>query len=139
MPEKNGNDTPVENPLRLWPNTGNKALALQIQQFILKEQIAPRDIAVLARANDDLDRLADELRILKVPVCRESTDIKESRSGRLLKALLTLVNTPSNQLARAEVAYLTEPGYHVTKIIEDRMDYLADDEKERINIILCLK
>ena len=136
MPEKNGNYTPVETPLRLWPNTGNKTLALQIQQFILKEQIAPKDIAVLARANDDLDRLADELRILKVPVCRESTDIKESRSGRLLKALLTLVNTPSNQLARAEVAYLTEPGYHVTKIIEDRLDYLADDEKSSSDYLM---
>ena len=136
MPEKNGNYTPVETPLRLWPNTGNKTLALQIQQFILKEQIAPKDIAVLARANDDLDRLADELRILKVPVCRESTDIKESRTGRLLKALLTLVNTPSNQLARAEVAYLTEPGYHVTKIIEDRLDYLADVEKSSSDYLM---
>lgn len=129
MPEKNGNYTTIENPLRLWPNKGDKALALQIQQFILKEKYAPKDIAVLARANAELDRLADELRALKVPVCRESTDIKESRSGRLLKALLTLVNTPSNQLARAEVAYLTEPGYHITKIIEDRLDYLAAEER----------
>ena len=128
MPEKNGNYTPVENPLRLWPNTGDKALALQIQQLILREKIDPKDIAVLARANADLDRLADELRALKVPVCRESNDIKESRSGRLMKALLTLVNTPSNQLARAEVAYLTEPGYHVTMIIEDRLDYLAEED-----------
>ena len=128
MPEKNGNYTPVENPLRLWPNSGDKALALQIQQLILREEIAPKDIAVLARANADLDRLADELRALKVPVCHESNDIKESRSGRLMKALLTLVNTPSNQLARAEVAYLTEPGYHVTKIIEDRLDYLAEED-----------
>lgn len=128
MPEKNGNYTPVENPLRLWPNTGDKALALQIQQLILREKIAPKDIAVLARANADLDRLADELRALKVPVCRESNDIKESRSGRLMKALLTLVNTPSNQLARAEVAYLTEPGYHVTKIIEDRLDFLSEED-----------
>lgn len=129
MPEINGNHMPVEHPLRLWPNTGDKTLALQIQQLILREDIAPKDIAVLARANDDLDRLADELRILKVPVCRESNDIKESRSGRLMKALLTLVNTPSNQLARAEVAYLTEPGYHVTKVIEDRLDYLATEDK----------
>ena len=125
MPEKNGNYTPVEHPLRLWPNSGDKTLALQIQQLILREKIAPKDIAVLARTNADLDRLADELRTLKVPVCRESNDIKESRSGRLMKALLTLVNTPFNQLARAEVAYLSEPGYHVTKIIEDRLDYLA--------------
>lgn len=127
MPKENGNYTPVTIPLRLWPNSGDQALALQIQQLILREQIAPRDIAVLARNNDNLDQLAEELRALKVPVCRESSDIKESRTGRLMKALLTLVNTPSNQLARAEVAYLTEPGYNVSKIIENRLDYLASE------------
>ena len=128
MPSENGNTTPVEHPLRLWPNKGDEDLAKHIMQLILKEGIAPKDIAVLARDNDNLDKLADELRKLKVPVCRESNDIKESRAGRLMKALLTLVNTPSNQLARAEVAYLTEPGYHVTKIIEDRLDHLAAEK-----------
>ena len=72
--------------------------------------------------------MADELRKLKVPVCREATDIKDSRTGRLMKALLTLVNSQSNQLARAEVAYLVSPGYHITKIIEHRLDHLADKE-----------
>ena len=129
MPKENGNVTPVDKPLRLWPYNGNKDLALQIQQLILREGIAAKHIAVLARANADLDVLADELRALHVPVCRESNDIKESRAGRLMKALLTLVNTPSNQLARAEVAYLTQPGYHVTKIIEDRLDHLAAEAK----------
>jgi len=129
MPKESGNRTDVKNPLRLWPNTGDKTLALQIQQLILREEIDPRDIAVLARTNADLDRLAEELRALKVPVCRESNDIKESRSGRLMKALLTLVNTPSNQLARAEVAYLTEPEYHVTEIIENRLDFLTNGEE----------
>jgi len=127
MPQENGNYTPVEHPLRLWPNTGNEQLAFQIQQLILREKIAPKDIAVLARQNSHLDNLAEELRKLHVPVCREATDIKDSRTGRLLKALLTLVNTPSNQLARAEVAYLTEPGYHLTRIIEHRLDYLASE------------
>ena len=128
MPEKNGIITSVEKPLRLWPYNGDKQLALQIQQLIIREDIPAKHIAVLARANDDLDALADELRALHVPVCRESNDIKESRAGRLLKALLTLVNTPSNQLARAEVAYLTEPGYHITKIIEDRLDHLSSEK-----------
>ncbi len=128
MPEKNGNVTPVDKPLRLWPYNGDDDLALQIQQMILREGIAAKDIAVLARTNDDLDALADELRLLHVPVCRESNDIKESRVGRLMKALLTLVNTPSNQLARAEVAYLTQSGYHVTKIIEERLDFLSAEE-----------
>ena len=91
MPSKNGNTTPVAHPLRLWPNKGDKELAQHILQLMLKENIAPKDIAVLARANDNLDKLADELRALKVPVCRESNDIKESRAGRLMKALLTLL------------------------------------------------
>ncbi len=127
MPKDNGNYTKVKDPLRMWPYTNDSALALQIQQLILQEVINPKDIAVLARTNGDLDKLADELRALNVPVCRESSDIKESRTGRLLKALLTLVNTPSNQLARAEVAYLTEPGYHVTKIIEGRLEHLSTE------------
>lgn len=141
MPEENGNTTPVEKPLRLWPYNGDEKLALQIQQLILREDIVPKDIAVLARKNENLDKLADELRKLQVPVCRESNDIKESRAGRLMKALLTLVNTPFNQLARAEVAYLTEPGYHITKIIEDRLDHLAAEKSydDYLNDIPILK
>ena len=128
MPEKHGNPDIVEKPLRLWPYTNDKELALQIQQLILREGIKSSDIAVLATTNAKLDKLADELRKLKVPVCREATDIKDSRTGRLMKALLTLVNSQSNQLARAEVAYLVSPGYHITKIIEHRLDHLADKD-----------
>ena len=43
-----------------------------------------------------------------------------------MKALLTLVNTPSNQLARAEVSYLTESGCNITNIIENRLEFLAE-------------
>ena len=128
MPDQNGNTDTVDKPLRLWPYAKDDELALQIQQLHLREKIAYKDIAVLARKNNNLDNLADELRKLKVPVCRESTDIKDSRTGRLMKALLTLVNTPSNQLARAEVAYLTEPDYDITAIIEDRLDHLKAEK-----------
>lgn len=130
MPEEKdkGNRDIVKKPLRLWPYEKDEELALQIQQLILREDIKPCDIAVLAKTNASLDNLSDELRKLKVPVCREASDIKDSRTGRLLKALLTLVNSPSNQLARAEVAYLASPGYHITKIIEHRLDHLAVKE-----------
>lgn len=144
MPPTNGNTTPVDAPLQLWAWEKDAELALRIQQFILQEQqkpaevrIEPKDIAVLARKNDKLDNLATELRKLHVPVCRESNDIKESRTGRLVKALLTLVASPSNQLARAEVAYLTAAGYHVGKIIEDRIDHL-NLEKEKSEYLMDL-
>ena len=127
MPEKGGNDAHVEIPLRLWPCKDNETLARQIQQLILREKINPKDIAVLARENYELDSLAEELRKCKIPVCRESKDLKESRTGRLLKALLTLVETPNNPLARAELAYLAEADYNVTRIIETRLNKLSDD------------
>lgn len=135
MPEENGNYDNVEHPLRLWPYANDRELAKHIQQFILREDIQPSDIAVLARKNADLDKLADELRVLKVPVCREDSNIKDSRAGRLLKALLTLVNSPSNQLARAEIAYLVCPGYNISRIIENRLDHMANEEATARNYL----
>ena len=127
MPEDktHGNRDQVDTPLRLW-NT--KSLAQQIQQLILREHISPKDIAVLARNNEDLDTLVTELQKLQVPVCRETSDIQDSRTGRLLKALLTLVAMPGNQLARAEIAYLTEQEYGVDKVIEERLQNLEQED-----------
>ena len=129
MPEDTlkGNRDNVDRPMRLWQWQDDKDLALQIQQLILREKIDCKDIAVLARNNENLNKLANELRVLGVPVCRENDNIKDSRTGRLIKALLTLMTTPGNLLARAEVAYLTEPDFNVTKIIEDRLDNLASE------------
>lgn len=128
MPEKNGNNTFVENPLRLWQWEKDKDLALQIQQLILRENLVYKDVAVLAKSNEKLDNLASELRALGVPVCRENDKVKDSRTGRLMKALLTLVSMPGNMLARAEVAYLTEKDYHLSKIIEERLDNLSSSQ-----------
>ena len=141
IPEQNGNYNKVDNPLRLWKFSKDKDLALQIQQLILREGLKAEDVAVLAHKNDDLDDLAEELRILHVPVCRESSDIKDSRTGRLMKALLTLVNSNKNQLARAEVAYLTMPGYNVSHIIENRLDHLNEqkDPKLYLNEVPIIK
>lgn len=125
MPEKNGNCTKVDKPIRLWQWENDRNLALQIQQFILREKIEYRDIAVLAKENERLDSLAQELRALEIPVCRENDDVNVSRTGRLMKALLTLIAMPGNMLARAEVAYLTEKGYNLSKIIEERLDNLS--------------
>lgn len=130
MPVENGNYTPVANPLRLWQWEKDKDLALQIQQLILREGLDSKDVAVLARGNRELDSLAEELRELGIPVCRENDNIKDSHTGRLIKALLTLMTTPYNMLARAEVAYLTEPGYHLTRIIEERLDNLTLEHSE---------
>lgn len=130
MPEDDkGNRDNVEHPLRLWQWDKNKDLALQIQQFILREKVDCKDIAVLSWKNNKLDALAKELRALGVPVCRENDNVKDSRTGRLVKALLTLMTTPGNLLAKAEIAYLVEDGYNLTKVIEDRLDEIQSTEQ----------
>lgn len=142
MPEKNGNNSHIEAPLRLWPWAKKADLAKMIQQFILKElqkpkedRIQPKEIAVLARKNDDLDDLAVELGKLNVPVCREFNKIKDSRSGKLIKALLTLIAAPSNQQARAEVVFLTEQGRTLTDIIENRLDNMREEEGQHTYLL----
>lgn len=127
-----GNTTSVDKPLRLWSWEKENNLALQIQQFILHEKIAPKDIAVLARSNDDLDKLATELQTLGVPVCREFSEIKDSRTGQLMKALLTLVAAPDSQAARAEVAFLTTPDYDLSKLINERLDNLTLPDNKKL-------
>ena len=128
--EKRVNRSVVERPLRLWQWDKETDLALQIQQLILREKIECNKIAVLACRNSELDKLADELRNIGVPVCRENDNIKDTRTGRLVKALLTLMTTPGNLLAKAEIAYLTEREYNVTKIIEERLDNISSKESQ---------
>lgn len=133
MPDPpDGNTTPVEKPLRLWSWEKENNLALQIQQFILHEKIAPKDIAVLAKKNSDLDKLATELQTLGVPVCREFSEIKDSRTGQLMKALLTLVAAPDSQAARAEVAFLTTPDYDLSKLINERLENLTLPDNRKL-------
>lgn len=126
MPDENGNRDNVEKPLRLWPWKIEKELASHILQFILAEGYEPKDIAVLVRNNAEGEKLADELNKLSLPVCREQNNIRDSRTGRLMKALLTLVTNSTNQLARAEVSYLTEKDYNTTRVIEDRLEHLQN-------------
>lgn len=123
MPARNGNEDKVVDPLRLWVNDDD--LAERILQLNFQEGIAYKDIAVLARGNDELNGLALKLRGLNIPVCRESSNINDLRTGQLMKALLTLVDSPTNSLARAQIAYLTVPDYNLTRLIEERLDYQA--------------
>lgn len=130
IPEKNGNTSTVERPLRVWEWEKEGAIATGISKLIIEEGILPKDIAVLARTKNEFNTLTENLKSLGIPVCREFGNIAESRTGRLMKSLLTLIAEPTNQKARAEIAYLTENGQNVTKIIEDRIDSLA---KENVN------
>jgi ATP-dependent exoDNAse (exonuclease V) beta subunit len=125
IPEKNGNIDNVEKPLRVWNWEKENAIAVGISRLINEEKILPKDIAVLARTKSEFDSLTKELKNLGIPVCREIGNIAESRTGRLMKSMLTLIVEPTNQKARAEIAYLTEKDQNITKIIEDRLDHLA--------------
>ena len=128
----------VKEPLVLW-NVPSKSddylnsLASHIDQLLRTE--SPSDVAVLARNNAELDRLASILRDeYNLPVNRENGELLACKETELLNAVLSLIVDNSNELAKAKIAYLTEPGWTLGHIIDSKLEYdeavraLAEDK-----------
>lgn len=117
-----------EGNLRLWllDGTNQDAVALslagQIANFIDTEKIKPHDIAVLARENSQLDKIAQSLKMYNIPVSREEA-VATGNEITLINALLHLVSTPGDSVSRATIAYLTEQGYVAGTIFDSRLEY----------------
>ena len=124
----------VERPLLYWgvPSKSEdylNSLADRIEDLLRTEE--PSDVAVLARNNAELDRLATLLRDERnIPVNRENGALLACKETELLNAVLSLIVDNSNELAKAKIAYLTEPGWTIGHIIDSKLAY--DDEVRAI-------
>lgn len=107
-----------------------KALAGQIAQ--LAQTTDAKDIAVLARKNNTLDTLAEFLtQTYGLPVSRAGGKLAEYKETELLIAILSLLVDPKNNLAKAKIAFLTEPGYSVGAILDDKLQWDSDLSAEK--------
>lgn len=119
-------------PLTLWAvQATNKdkflaTIAKEVAEMVGRG-IPPQDIAILARQNDRIDRLAPMLADRGIPVNREGIDISETGAYLLITSLIQLVIDASDTLARAQIAFITEPGYTLQRLIDDK---LAHQNKE---------
>lgn len=114
--------------LKVWPFEKKDQIAANIAKMI-RDGVAPKDIAVLAFKNDDLKNLSLELKKYNIPTCIKDESFKENNEIILLTSLLNLIIDPSNAYSRAQIAYLTEKGYCTARILDERFDHRLNMKK----------
>lgn len=99
--------------------------------YIVANGTKPGDIAVLARSNAELDNLAIHLKDYNLPVLRDGSHIGDSCEKTLLFAMLSLLSDRSDMLAKAEIAYITEPNNGIADIIDRKIDYDNNENEDK--------
>lgn len=114
-----------------------KELAAQVAK--LAQTTNPKDIAVLARKNKTLDKLAEVLSgTYHLPVSRAGGKLAEYKETELLTAILALLVDPKNNLAKAKIAFLTQEGYSVGTLLDDKLQWDADQAEEKQDWLMQL-
>lgn len=134
-------DERAKNPLRYLNITKRRSakspkllvedVAQYIKNVIESENVALSDIAVLGRAGFDLDEVQFALEGLGIHCDRETSLDKESKACQLMLALTTLTVNPQDDLAKAEIAYLTQDDMGVGAIIDSKLEYNNTPKEER--------
>lgn len=121
--------------IRYWvldENAENRAeqIAKNIVHLIENRE-KPKDIAILARTNTDLNNVANALKKYKVPVFRakdetnSDLDSKTSAIITLVTSLLTLLADQTDEYAKAKIKHLTEKGATLGAIIDEKLELLV--------------
>ncbi|MBR4389472.1 MAG: UvrD-helicase domain-containing protein [Prevotella sp.] len=123
------NDEKIQS-VRLWDMEDPESVGIADHiAFLLKQGVKPSDIAVLGRTNAPLDTLAGILTgTYGIPANRQDVKVSEIKCTPLVLALLALVESEKDSLAKAQIAVLTEEGYGTDKIIEEKLLLDADEE-----------
>lgn len=123
------NDEKIHS-VRLWDMEDPESVGIADHiAYLLKQGVKPSDIAVLGRTNAPLDALAGILTgTYGIPANRQEVRVSEIKCTPLVLALLALVESEKDSLAKAQIAVLTEEGYGTNKIIEEKLLVDANEE-----------
>lgn len=129
----------VENisSLRYWDlreSSDADVLVTHIANLV-KSGVDPKDIAVLSRANKPLNKFSLALNKFGIPASKESVPISEMKSTPLVLALLDLIASDEDSLAKATIALLTQEGYDTKKIIEEKLLLDADEQRKAVEYL----
>ena len=105
------------------------SIATRIENLIYEQNIPCHDIAVLAYSNNELSILSDALNHIGIPVNHGSGLLNCQKETELIFAVLTLLVDAHNQLAKAKIVYLSEKGWQLNKLIDDRLQDIANYNK----------
>lgn len=94
-----------------------------------------KDIAILARTrtgdSSEINQIASALSEKGIPVNVGAGSLLMQKETELIMSILTLVTDPTNQLAKAKIAYLTTPGFELSSLIDSRLESLQADEARK--------
>ena len=94
---------------------------------LIDDGVEPKNIGVLARRNTDLASVAALLGTMEIACSRDDIPITESRSYLLAGALLRLVKSDCDNLAKAIVANLTVKNLNTKALIELKLLFDAGE------------
>ena len=125
------NDEQIQS-LRYWDVVDEEGPGIVSHiSYLVQQGVKPSDIAVLGRTNDRLNCMAQVLTDNHgIPANRENVPILEMKATPLVMALLALVLSEKDSLAKATIAMLTEEGYDTKKLIEEKLVLDADEDSK---------
>lgn len=130
--------------LRYWDFSSQEETGLpQHIAYLIQQGVKPSDIAVLGRANAPLNALAGVLTDnFGIPASRENLPVSEMAATPLVMALLALVASEKDSLAKAQIAVLTEQDFGTKKLIESKLLFDAEEnskDKDFLNDVPLVK
>lgn len=126
----------AKKPLRYLKTAGKMEvkigeMAQYIKSIIEMDHVKPSDIAVLGRTKEHLDVVQSALAQKGVTIDRETSLDISSKACQLMLALITLTVNPNDELAKAEIAYLTQDNMGIGAIIDSKLEYNNTPKDER--------
>ena len=130
--------------LRYWDLSSQDDAGLpQHIAYLIQRGVKPNEIAVLGRANAPLNEMAGVLTDnFGIPASRENLPVSQMAATPLVLALLALVASEKDSLAKAQIATLTEQGFGTKELIENKLLFDAEEdskEKDFLNEIPLVK
>jgi len=120
--------------LKLWkvPSEAYNEIVADGVCELVKSGVEPKDIAILARNNNELPPFIDLLSQYDIPVNIEENSADAPREKVLLFSLLSLMVDKEDSLARAQIDYITRKGANIGSIIDKKLetnksDFLSDN------------
>lgn len=143
LKEHHKNETGIVS-LRYWDVSDEDSVGVAGHIARLVQQGEdPKDIAVLNRANAPLYGLAGILNNnYLIPASREDLKVMDMKATPLVMALLALLTSEKDSLAKAQIALLTEEGFGTKEVIESKLLFDADEnnrQKDYLNDIPLVK
>ena len=118
--------------LRYWDLSSQEDVGLPHHiAHLIQQGVKPSEIAVLGRANAPLNEMAGVLTDnFGIPASRENLPVSQMAATPLVLALLALVASEKDSLAKAQIAILTEQDFGTKELIESKLLFDAEENSK---------